>query len=437
MKTLFISSKIKPHSPKLGGVLAWFIWFISVAFVDFQFFLQISSGVMVDKLMTSFSMSAFGAGILASIYYYIYVLLQTPAGALMDRFGPRFLLTVGGFVCTFGCFLFGFAKMLWIAQVGRLFMGAGSAFAFVGSMYLVREWFPKNRFAFMVGVTETLGLITTIFGMIFMAVLIHQFGWRVFMWGSGILGLVLSFACWKYIKDKPTQTNDQIYEPSDHIPFKKRIMTILRTPLSWFNGIYCGLMFGIISVFGSLWSIPFIIETTHCSLTVATAATTMILVGAAIATPIIGYITGNYGKRRLILVSFGLLSTLVFMIILLVPLSIVSLFILLFLLGIGCSSYALNFAIAEEIAPSYAKSTSIGFTNALCVISAPLFQPLVGFLLESSSKSNGIHLAEYQIALSILPIMTLIAAWIATKLPEKGWIAKNENEFDSDSVLES
>src|SRR3990167_9319057 len=75
----------------LGSVF----WIISGLFVFFQFALQLSSGEMVTGLMRSFNLTAFGAGVLASSYYYIYVSLQTPAGLLVDMFGPRRLLSAG------------------------------------------------------------------------------------------------------------------------------------------------------------------------------------------------------------------------------------------------------------------------------------------------------------------------------------------------------
>ena len=71
------------------------VWFTSLIFVLFQFFLQLSSAQIVTGLMQSFTLSAFGAGLLASMYYYVYVTLQIPSGMLVDRYGPRRLLTVG------------------------------------------------------------------------------------------------------------------------------------------------------------------------------------------------------------------------------------------------------------------------------------------------------------------------------------------------------
>ena len=89
---------LSPAETTKKSHLAWLIWGVSAAFVLFQFFLQLSSGEMVGGLMKSFGLTALGGGVLASAYYYIYVALQTPAGMLMDRYGPRLLLSLGAVV---------------------------------------------------------------------------------------------------------------------------------------------------------------------------------------------------------------------------------------------------------------------------------------------------------------------------------------------------
>src|SRR3989344_5993733 len=98
---------------------AWVIWIISILFVMFQFCVQLSAGEMLDGLMQSFSLSAFGGGLLVSVYYYIYVLLQTPAGVLIDHYGPRLLLTVGALTCGLGTFMFAESHTLSMAFIAR------------------------------------------------------------------------------------------------------------------------------------------------------------------------------------------------------------------------------------------------------------------------------------------------------------------------------
>ena len=122
--------------------LAWSVWFVTTAFVLLQFFLQLSSGEIIAGLMKSFSLTAFGGGVLASSYYYIYVLLQTPAGMLIDRYGARGILSISALNVCIGSLLFAASKIVVIALLGRILMGIGAAFAFVGCLNLIATWFP-------------------------------------------------------------------------------------------------------------------------------------------------------------------------------------------------------------------------------------------------------------------------------------------------------
>ncbi len=397
--------------------MAWIVWLASAAFLLFQFFLQLSSADIVTGLMKSFSLSAFGASVLASSYYYIYVTLQTPAGILIDRFGPRRLLTAGAFVCGFGCFLFSQAHHVTLAFPARLLMGTGGAFAFVGSLSLISRWFPIHRFAVMVAMAETVGMMGALFGGTLLAHLVAHFGWRACMAGAALIGVIISGLLWTIVRDNPPDTK--------HVPmlagnFLGNIKFLFKNKIAWMNGFYSGLMFSVQTVFVSLWGVPFIETAHHQSLTMAAFICNLLFVGVCIGGPVLAWLDSHFAWRRQVtvagaLVSFVLISLVIYLPQL--PLWVVGL--LLLLLGFSCSSYVLTFVIANEIAPGYMRSTSVGFVNMLSVSSAPLLQPLVGFLMAISSHdtTGQYSVGAFQIGLSILPLAFLISAYLARYLP--------------------
>lgn len=410
-------SVIKTDNNNILLLKPWLIWGCSAVFVLFQFFLQLSSGVIVKDLMHAFSITAVGAGILSSTYYYVYVALQTPAGMLIDRYGPRKLLTGGAIVCAIGCWWFAIAQTLWLAEIGRLFMGAGSSFAFVGSLFLISQWFPTERFAFMVGVAETIGTLGTLVGDIFLATLLNNYGWRTCMMGAAFIAMALFLLCWLIIRDRPKTSSYQLHNKqhpnqSNH-QFLQNVVLLIKSPQAWLNGIYSGIQFAIITVFVALWGIPFFMEAYKISVTAATILASAVFVGLAIGCPAVGLVSRFIKSRRWFLIISALLNAvLLLVIILLTNLSMIVLSILLFFLGILCSSYVLNYAIANEIAPQNGISTCIGFTNTLAVITAPLLQPLIGAILHFVNHyHNGQQhytVFDYQISLLLLPLCLVI-----------------------------
>ena len=75
---------------------------VGVTFVLFQFFLQLSSGVIINSIMTEMKLTALMAGILSSSFYLIYTIMQIPVGILFDRQSTRLLLSISAIVCSFG-----------------------------------------------------------------------------------------------------------------------------------------------------------------------------------------------------------------------------------------------------------------------------------------------------------------------------------------------
>lgn len=395
----------------------WLMWIISVSFLLFQFLLQLSSGVLIKQLMHDFSLTAFSAGLLTSSYYYIYIALQAPAGLLTDKYGPRLLLSCGALLCGLACL--GFAathSVLW-AQSYRLMMGLGASFAFVGLLYVIRVWFPVNRYAFMVGWSETLGMLGTIVGTIGFAYALRHCGWRSMMFYMGIIGMVLSAGLFILIKNRqPVEKN--VTETANQA-FISDLLTAMRHPLAWLNGLYLGLMFALVTVFAALWGPSFFQLKYNISLSIASATCSMIYLGVAIASPLLGYLTEYFLNRRKILLVSALLAMCILSIILYAPPLTPSFsFVLMILLGMCCSSYIIAFAVADDIAPAHLKITYGGFSNCLSVLSAPLLQPLIGWLMDSHKQTAVYQLHDYQYALSVLPLIMLIAAIIAYIMPE-------------------
>ncbi len=398
---------------------AWVVWYTSAIFLLFQFFLQLSSAVIVGGLMKSFSLTALGAGIVASSYYYIYVTLQAPAGALIDRFGPRKLLTLGAFVCGIGCIFFSHSHQLWQAIPARLIMGTGGAFAFVGSLNIIARWFPIQRFAVMVAIAETLGMFGAIFGSTFLAYLVIHFGWRNCLFGAGFLAFIISGLLWTIVRDNPPDYQPQHVQKID---FWRDIKFIIKNKQAWFNGIYSGLMFSIVTVFVALWAVPFMEVSRGLTLTWATFISNLVFIGISIGGPVIGWLDSRFALRRIVMMWGPFIGALLISLIIYFthfPLWVVVL--LMLLLGFAISTYVLTFVIANEIAPSYMRSTSVGFVNMISVGGAPILQPLVGFFL--ALESHRFHhigqytTHQYQLALSILPLALLLATYMGSRLP--------------------
>lgn len=398
----------------------WIIWSTAEFFTLFQFLIQLTGGIIVQPLMEDFGVTAVGAAVLTSSFYYMYISLQIPVGIITDKVGPRRLLSMGALVCGIGCIVFSQTSNFYLALLARLFMGGGASFAFVGTLNIIREWFPLNRYAFLVGMSEMLGMFWAVLGTMIFAELFHTYGWRTCLFGSGIGFLLSGMASALLIKNHNPARKTIKSSQGVSIKLSHRLMIIMRSRTAWLNSIYSGLMFSVVTVFVALWGTPFLELALHISLSKAAMVGTMAFIGIALGCPLYGFMSQKYKKRKPLLIFSSITSALLMSIIIYSPhLSIMLMSVLMFLLGVCCSGYILCFAISDDIAAGKVKNTFAGFTNAVCMLTAPLLQPVVGYILDRGlTDHNGYSIHDYRCALSAIIISLLLATVLAWVMPE-------------------
>lgn len=400
------------HSP-------WLMWSVGMSFLLFQFYLQLSSGVMIHQLMDSFQIHALDTGILTGSYYIVYVLLQTPSGMLADRVGPRLLITVGSIITALGCSLFASSHNLATAEIARILMGSGSACAFVCSVHIVSSWFPRERYSLMLGITETVGMCGAVILNMLLAQFLLNHGWRASMMIAAAVATTIAIAAWIVVRE-----NSESRADTDKASFENMLHITLK-PQLWCNGFYGGFLFCVITVFTSLWGIPYFIEARRLSLVEATQLTSISMLGIAFGGPLSGRLYPLIKRKSLYLSIMSLVAGLISIWILYnPPSSLLMLYALMFVLGMVCSSYVFNYVLAAETTPCALRSTAIGFTNFICVGLTPLLQPIVGWLLDYNNMPHRpghithYSLGSFHIALTLIPLGLLFASVLAFAIPK-------------------
>ena len=392
---------------------AWIIWIIAALYYSYEFFLRISPTVMVPDLMHAFSVNAATLGVLSACYYYAYASMQIPVGMLLDRFGIRRLLTLAAILVALGCFAFAHTTQLWVAEVGRVFMGLGSAFAFISCVKLARAWFSHTWLAVVIGLTNTLGVMGAMFGGAPLAHFVESVGWRTTLWVAGFIGITLALLIALIVRDAPAHINS---EKATVHQFWQDLKYVISRRNNWLVAIFAGLMVAPISAFTELWSVPFLIQVHHITRVDAALLSTVMFIGIACGGPVHGWLSGIL-KSRLPVLRGGAMGALVcLLLILYIPISSKIILVgLLFLFGFFTSSMLLCFAINSENNPLWATGVAIGFTNMLVMAGGALFQPLVGYLLDvfAGVKSHQVvtqfSTHNFQLALTVLPICLLCA----------------------------
>ncbi|MBC8158422.1 MAG: MFS transporter [Alphaproteobacteria bacterium] len=184
----------------------WAVWGLGTLLFFYAFFHRVAPAVMVNELMRDFAVGGAILGTLSALYFYPYAALQIPLGLMLDRWGPRRVLTVAAAFCGLGSLVFATADNLMIAYVGRAMIGAGAAFGWIGTLNLIAIWFPPQRFALLAGVTAMIGMSGAVAGQAPLAQIIHAFGWRETLGVAALYGGVLAIAFWVVVRNPAGST---------------------------------------------------------------------------------------------------------------------------------------------------------------------------------------------------------------------------------------
>jgi MFS family permease len=129
----------------------------------------------------------------------------------------------------------------------------------------------------------------------------------------------------------------------------------------------------------------------------------------------------------MIMLFFAVLGLASFMVVIYVPVTQPVMLIFLFLSGLAAGSYVLAFDCVKHVVHESVQGMAMGLTNmVIMLIGAPLFQPLIGWLLDVIGYSDNSYicvanrLESYRLAL--LPIIIALGLALLLALfvkPEK------------------
>ncbi|WP_302473946.1 MFS transporter [Legionella sp. PL877] len=402
-----------------GKFTAYIIFLLSASFYLYEFILQVAPSVMAEPMMKTFNVSAAGFGIVSAFYFYAYAPMQLPAGLLFDRYGPRKLMTCALILCAVGSFFFASTSSLLTAALGRFLIGIASAFSFIGVLVLVSRWFPPHQFALLAGIAQLMSSVGAMFGEMPLAALIELVGWRNASFILALIGLFLATLIWLVIRDYPDQAT-QTPPKRQFIDEWYRLLSVCRRSYTWLTGAYAFSIWTPIAVFAALWGVPYLQQKYQISVLMASGLCSMIWLGIGVGSPLLGWISDRFYRRRLALTLssfFGLTATLILLYLPDVPVS--WMYAVLFLLGLGAGGQTVSFAVVKDNNPPELVGTASGFNNLSVLLGGAIFQPLVGIILNYSNHwtlANEVpvySLQSYNKALLVMPCCYLASLIIA------------------------
>lgn len=386
---------------KLKAILSYLI--VSL-YLFFEMGVQVSPSVMTRQLMQDMHLGVFGLGLMSGFYFYTYTLMQIPSGMLFDRFAPRHVITLAICVCSIGCLAFGLSTSLLWASLARMLMGFGSAFAFVAVLVVTADLFANRYFAFITGITQMLAALGAMAGQMPLSYAVERLGWQHTMFLLAAIGGVLALIVWLLLNYK----KDMLSAHTAKTTASYRFRDILKNRQTWWIALYACLLWAPMSGFASLWGVPYLETVFGFSHQQAALVCSMMWLGLALASPLLGWASTATRSRKWPLALAGLLGAVAFALLEALPTSSVGwVMVLVFACGAACSGQALSFAVVKEINVPQQRGAAIAFNNMAVVISGAIFQPLLGKLLASSCGAANLACSASAFRTTMLLILGL------------------------------
>ena len=395
--------------------LAWLVWGLGAALYLIAFYQRVAPAVLVQELTREFALTGAALGNLSAFYFYSYVAMQIPTGLIADRWGPRKLLTAGAALTAVGTLVFALAPTAYVANAGRLAIGAAAGVAFVAMLKLASHWMPSRQFALASGVALFVGVMGATLAGAPLRLLVDAMGWRNVMVASAVLTAGVAVAIWIIARDDPSERGYESYFPHGAGGAKggsvwADLKTVFAYRNTWLLCAVPGAFSGIVLMFAGLWGVPFL--TTHYgySTTEAASLCSLLLVSWSVASIAYGPLSHRLRSRKIPFIAGLLAAMALWAALVWVPgWSRPVLVTILVALGFASGAFILIFPFGKESVPARLAGTVSGITNMGVMMGGLVMQPLVGWVLDrhwtgalTPGGARLYDLAAYQSAFSLL-----------------------------------
>tara|TARA_Y100000589_G_C27185339_1_gene642412 strand:- start:2532 stop:3551 length:1020 start_codon:yes stop_codon:yes gene_type:complete len=274
----------------------------------------------------------------------------------------------------------------------RFLLGLGSAFAYIGAVYVAMTWFPHRRAAMLTGLTAGIGFSGAIAGEFLLEAM---FGtppsWSRGMWILAIFGAVFAIAIWIAVPERPSWHLQRVGRKTTHS--MRSVLSGLKAVTThrdtWLISIGCALMYLPLAFAGN-WGPRDLHVVLGISTEDAPKLYAMFYAGIGLGCPLVGWLSDRSGRRRPFLIMGSLAAALGTLAMALLPESASEwIWIILPVWGLVVSTYVLGYPMAADLNRRDAAGTAIAFVNCIGMLLAGLMVWLFGVLVDGIAASRG------------------------------------------------
>lgn len=359
------------------------------------------------------------AQILASfsvVQLVVYAGAQVPVGLLLDKIGPRVMITTGAILMAIGQGFLAISTNVPMGLAGRILVGLGDAMVFVSVLKLLPLWFSGSRIPLLTQLVGTFGQMGQLISLFPFHILLVHLGWTpAFSIMSGLavasLMVVIAFVRngvgWKKAPSESTIRTPQRLAMAWKQP---------GTRLGFWTHFTTSFM---VNIFTLTWGYPFLVQGQGIDASLASAMMSIFVVVAIIYGPVLGAMTARFPHRRS---NFALAAIFLMVgmwaLVLLWP-GTAPLWVLILLMvsiAAGGPSSVIGFDFARTFNPPQIMGTATGLVNTGGFFGGFITIYIIGFVMDWLYRANGstgelYNLPAFRVALSVQFVVVAIGVF--------------------------
>jgi MFS family permease len=364
------------------------------------FFHRFSPSALADAIVHDLGVSAASLGVIVSMNFWVYTLMQLPAGILIDRYGVRRIAAGGAVLTACGAFVFSWAHDTGMAMLGPALVGMGTSSVFSGIMKYNMLWFPARRYAVVTGVTMLLGTLGSLMAEGPAAALLAWVDWRTLLQAVALATVLLSAAVLLLVRDAPCVSYTARTEPGVRPAtcgtpgwriLALRIAAAISNRQLWKLLVCTAGTNGTFYAFAGLWAVPYLVNHEGMDSMAAVAVTSASMAAYGFGALLIGQLSDRIHARRPLIVACSIVGACAWLMLAWhPPMPNSAVIALCILLGLSASQVTVSFTAIKESTDIDAGATAIAFGNTGVFLVAAVVQMLYGAILNMGSAQAGI-----------------------------------------------
>jgi MFS family permease len=267
--------------------------------------------IVATAIQAEFHLSAEAIGFFAGAFHLSFGLMQLFVGVALDRYGPKWTVTVFFTVAVLGAVLCATAQSFSALIAGQILLGIGSAPAFLAVLLFIAQVYPPNRFTTISGYAMSFGGLGMLATATPLAFVVQTWSWRasfVLLSLGSVLALVATFFL---VRDK---RREGAKAETLGTAFKQAAL-LFRAPQTAGILVLGAITYSSMLALRGLWIVPLFVQRHDFTLVQAGNVVLILSIAMLLSPMIFGRIDPGFRWRRRLIVA-GALVTAAFILIL-------------------------------------------------------------------------------------------------------------------------